>query len=51
MNKNLIIDYQNKEKGNFNAFIDMMAQLIKKYGNAVLNDTKAKTEKNNESRR
>ncbi|MDE6441977.1 MAG: hypothetical protein K2L12_04390 [Clostridia bacterium] len=41
----------NKEKENFNAFIDMMAQLIQKYGQSVLNDTAQETEEVNEQRR
>ncbi|MDE6585147.1 MAG: hypothetical protein K2K80_00500 [Clostridia bacterium] len=41
----------NKEKENFNAFIDMMAQLIQKYGQSVLNDTVTETEEENEQRR
>ena len=39
------------EKEGFNAFIDMMAQLIQKYGNRVLNDIADETEKNNVQRR
>ena len=41
------------EKEEFNAFIDMMAQLIQKYGNRILNDIADGTEKekNNEQRR
>jgi len=41
----------NNEKENFDAFIDMMAQLIQKYGQSVLNDTTTETEKDNEQRR
>ncbi|MDE7265571.1 MAG: hypothetical protein K2N52_04785 [Clostridia bacterium] len=41
----------NKEKENFNAFIDMMAQLIQKYGQSVLKDTATETEEVNEQRR
>lgn len=48
MNENLIVNYQNKEKENFNAFVDMMAQLIKKYGDKVLNDTATPVEEVNE---
>jgi len=42
---------QNKEKENFNAFIDMMAQLIQKYGQNLLKDTVTETEEANEQRR
>lgn len=45
---NLIRD---KEKDDFNAFIDTMAQLIKKYGDKILNVASTDTEKKNESRR
>ena len=45
---NLIED---KETDKFNAFIDTMAQLIKKYGDKVLNVASTDTEKKNESRR
>ncbi|MBD5585707.1 MAG: hypothetical protein HDQ88_11545 [Clostridia bacterium] len=41
----------NKEKENFNAFIDMMAQLIQKYGQSVLNDTATEMEEANEQGR
>jgi hypothetical protein len=51
LNKKLTIDCQNKEKANFNAFIDTMAQLIKKYGDKVLSAASTDTEKKNESRR
>jgi len=47
---NLIKDKE-KEKDNFNAFIDTMAQLIKKYGDKILNVASTDTEKKNESRR
>jgi len=40
----------NKEKENFNAFIDMMAQLIQKYGQNVLNNATTQTEEVNEQR-
>ena len=45
---NLIGD---KEKDDFNAFIDTMAQLIKKYGDKILNVASTDTEKKNESKR
>jgi len=51
LNNNQTSNYQNKEKENFNAFVDMMAQLIQKYGNRVLNNTNAETEKESEQRR
>lgn len=41
----------NKEKENFDAFIDMMAQLIQKYGQSVLNNATIETEEENEQRR
>jgi hypothetical protein len=42
---------RDKEKDNYNAFIDTMAQLIKKYGDKILNVASIDMEKNNESSR
>jgi hypothetical protein len=47
----LINNQNNKEKENFNAFIDMMAQLIQKYGQSVLKDATTEMEEADEQRR
>ncbi|MCI8412619.1 MAG: hypothetical protein HFE47_00770 [Clostridia bacterium] len=47
----MINNQNNKEKENFNAFIDMMAQLIQKYGQSVLKDATTEMEEADEQRR
>jgi len=42
---------RDRETDKFNAFVDTMAQLIKKYGDKILNVASNDTEKKNESRR